>query len=61
MKPIDRLECSVPSNNYGIIKLLKDVGIKVEGALKNKLIFIDKNNKPRHYNELIYSNINLGE
>ena len=28
MKPIDRLECSVPSNNYGIIKLLKDVGFK---------------------------------
>ena len=61
MKPIDRLECSVPSNNYGIIKLLKDVGFKVEGTLKNKLIFRDKNNKPRHYNELIYSNINLGE
>ena len=61
MKPIDRLECCVPSNNYGIIKLLKDVGFKVEGTLKNRLIFRDKNNKPRHYNELIYSNINLGE
>ena len=59
--PINRLTAKVPANNFGVIKLLKDVGFKVEGTLKNRLIFKAKNNKPRHYNELIYSNINLGE
>lgn len=59
--PIDRMECMVPSNNYGIIKLLKDVGFKVEGTLKKRLIFLDKNNNPKSYDELMYSNLNLGE
>ena len=60
MKPIVRLEAFVPSNNYGIIKLLKDVGFKVEGTLKKRLIFNNKNNIPTYYNELVYSKI-LGE
>lgn len=60
MKKINRLEAFVPSNNYAIIKLLKDVGFKVEGTLKRRLIFNNKNNIPTHYNELVYSKI-LGE
>lgn len=61
MKPINRMEAFVPSNNYGIIKLLKDVGFKIEGTLKNRLVYPNKNNVPTMYNELVYSNTNLGE
>lgn len=60
LKPIVRLEAFVPSNNYGIIKLLKDVGFKVEGTLKKRLVFNNKNNIPTYYNELVYSKI-LGD
>jgi RimJ/RimL family protein N-acetyltransferase len=60
MKPINRLEAYIPSNNYAIIKLLKDVGFKVEGTLKRRLVFNNKNDIPTYYNELIYSKI-LGE
>ena len=61
MKPIKRLEAFVPANNFGIIKLLKDVGFKVEGTLKNRLVYKNKNNIPTFYNELVYSNLNIGE
>lgn len=61
MKPIRRLEAFVPANNFGIIKLLKDVGFKVEGTLKNRLVYKNKNNIPTFYNELVYSNLNIGE
>lgn len=60
MKPINRLEAYVPSNNYAIIKLLKDVGFKVEGTLKRRLVFNNKQGEPTFYNELVYSKI-LGE
>lgn len=60
MKPIIRIEAFVPANNFGIIKLLKDVGFKVEGTLKKRLVFNNKNNIPTYYNELVYSKI-LGE
>ena len=59
MKPIKRMEAYVPSNNFGIIKLLKDVGFKIEGTLKNRLIYKDRNNNPKLYNELLYSNLDL--
>lgn len=59
--PINRLEAKVPSNNFGIIKLLKDTGFKIEGTCNNKLLYNDKNNKPKLYNELIYSNLKLKE
>lgn|SRR5574344_2137764 len=55
--PIKRYEARVPSNNFGIIKLLKDVGFKIEGTCKNLLLFKDKNGNDKLYNELIYSNI----
>lgn len=58
MKPIKRLEAFVPSNAYGIIKLLKDVGFKIEGTLKNRLVYNNKNDVPTLYNELVYSKIN---
>lgn len=61
MKPIKRLEAFVPSNNFGIIKLLKDVGFKIEGTLKNRLLFKNKDNIPTLYNGLIYSKLNIGE
>lgn len=61
MKPIRRLEAFVPANNFGIIKLLKDVGFKVEGTLKNRLVYKNKDGIPTCYNELVYSNLNIGE
>lgn len=61
MKKLNRLEAFVPSNNFGIIKLLKDVGFKIEGTLKNRLLFKNKKGEPTHYNELVYSNTSLGE
>lgn len=61
MKPIKRLEAFVPSNNFGIIKLLKDVGFKIEGTLRNRVVYKNKDGIPTYYNELVYSNLNLGE
>lgn len=58
MKPVKRLEAFVPSNAYGVIKLLKDVGFKIEGTLKNRVVYFNKDNKPTLYNELVYSKIN---
>lgn len=56
--PINRLEARVPSHNFGVIKLLKDVGFKIEGTCKNRYIFKDKDGKEKFYNQLIYSDIN---
>ena len=58
MKPVKRLEAFVPSNAYGVIKLLKDVGFKIEGTLRNRVVYNNKNNEPTLYNELVYSKIN---
>ena len=55
--PINRLEARVPSNNFGVIKLLKDVGFTIEGTLKNRLIYKDKYGNEKYYNQLIYSNM----
>lgn len=52
---IKKIIAYVPQNGYGVIKLLKDVGFTHEGTLKNALMFPDKNNKPKYYDELIYS------
>lgn len=60
MKPIKRLEAFVPANNYGVIKLLKDVGFKCEGTLRDKCIYKNKAGEPTFYNELVYGNINVG-
>ena len=59
MKPIKRIEAFVPSNNFGIIKLLKDTGFHIEGTLKNRVIYPNKNGIPTYYNQLVYSNTNL--
>lgn len=56
--PINRLEARVPSHNFGVIKLLKDVGFKIEGTCKNRYIFKDKNGEEKFYNQLIYSDVN---
>ena len=61
MKSINRLEAFVPSNNFGIIKLLKDVGFKIEGTLKDRLVYKNKNGIPTYYNELVYSKLDLGD
>jgi RimJ/RimL family protein N-acetyltransferase len=57
MKPVLRIEAYVPSHNFGVIKLLKDMGFKIEGTLRNKLIYKDKNGNDKFYNELVYSKI----
>ena len=56
--PINRLTARVPSHNFGVIKLLKDLGFKVEGTLKDYYVFKDKNGNDKYYNQLIYSDIN---
>lgn len=56
--PINRLTARVPSNAFGVIKLLKDVGFKVEGTLRDYYIFKDKNGEDKYYNQLVYSDIN---
>lgn len=58
IKPIKRLVASVPQHNFGVIKLLKDVGFKLEGTLKDKLIYKGKDGKPKFYNELVYTRLN---
>ena len=55
--PINRIEAFVPSHNFGVIKLLKDVGFTIEGTLKNRLIYKDKNGNEKYYNQLVYSDI----
>lgn len=52
---IKKIIASVPQCGYGVIKLLKDIGFRHEGTLKQALLFLDKNNKPKYYDELIYS------
>ena len=56
--PLHRVTARVPSNAFGVIKLLKDVGFKVEGTLRDYYIFKDKNGNDKYYNQLIYSDIN---
>ena len=50
-----KLICEVPQCKYGVIKLLKDMGLKHEGTLKSCLPYLDKNNIPKWYDKLIYT------
>ena len=34
------------------------MGFKLEGTLEGKLIYPDKNGRPKFYNQLIYSKVN---
>ena len=52
---IKKLVAQVPQCGYGVIKLLKDLGFKHEGTLKEATLYEDKNGKPKFYDELIYS------
>lgn len=52
---IKKMIASVPQCGYGVIKLLKDLGFKHEGTLKQACLYPDKNNKPKFYDKLIYS------
>lgn len=54
---INRYEAFVPANNFGIIKLLKDVGFKCEGTLKKRLMFDNKKGIPTYYDELVFSRV----
>jgi len=56
--PIKRFEARVPSNNFGVIKLLKDVGFRVEGTCYDCLVFNNKEGKPKFYNELVFGKVN---
>lgn len=58
LKPIKRLVASVPQHNFGVIKLLKDVGFKLEGTMQERLIYPDREGKLKFYNELIYAKVN---
>ena len=57
---ISRYEVYVPANNFGIIKLIKDVGFKCEGTMKNRLVFENKHGVPTLYDELLFSRTNEG-
>lgn len=52
---IKKIIASVPQCGYGVIKLLKDIGFKHEGTLKEACLYPDKNDKPKFYDKLIYS------
>lgn len=52
---IKKLIAEVPQCKYGIIKLLKDIGFKHEGTLKECLLYLDKNKQPKWYDKLIYT------
>lgn len=53
--PIKRLVASVPQHNFGVVKLLKDLGFRHEGTLRSNLIFEDKYGNEKYYDELVYS------
>ena len=52
---IKKIVAEVPQCGYGVIKLLKDMGFKHEGTLKEATLYRDKSGKPKFYDELIYS------
>lgn len=52
---IKKLIAEVPQCGYGVIKLLKDMGFKHEGTMKEACIYKDKNGNPKFYDALIYS------
>lgn len=52
---IKKIIAEVPQCGYGVIKLLKDMGFKHEGTLKDGCLFKDKNSNPKFYDTLIYS------
>ena len=53
--PIKKLVAEVPQCGYGVIKLLKDMGFKHEGTMKEATLYRDKNGNPKFYDALIYS------
>lgn len=55
LPPLKRLVASVPQQNFGVIKLLKDLGFKHEGTFKDNLVYLDKNGNEKYYDELVYS------
>lgn len=55
LPPLKRLVASVPQHNFGVVKLLKDLGFKHEGTLKSNLVFKNKLGQEKYYDELIYS------
>ena len=52
---IKKLIAEVPQCGYGVIKLLKDMGFKHEGTMKEATLYLDKTGKPKFYDALIYS------
>ena len=52
---IKKLIAEVPQCGYGVIKLLKDMGFKHEGTMKEATVYNDKNGNPKFYDALIYS------
>ena len=52
---IKKIIAEVPQCGYGVIKLLKDMGFKHEGTMKEASIYRDKQGKPKFYDVLIYS------
>lgn len=52
---IKKIVAEVPQCGYGVIKLLKDMGFKHEGTMKDATLYSDKNGNPKFYDALIYS------
>ena len=52
---IKKIVAEVPQCGYGVIKLLKDMGFKHEGTMKDATLYNDRNGNPKFYDALIYS------
>lgn len=57
---IRKLIAYIPQNNYSLIKLLKFIGFRHEGTVKDVVVYLDKNGNEKLYDELIYG-LNLGD
>lgn len=52
---IKKIIAEVPQCKYGVIKLIKDMGMVHEGTIKECMLYNDKKGRPKWYDKLIYT------
>ena len=52
---IKKIIAEVPQCKYGVIKLIKDMGMVHEGTIKECMLYNDKKGQPKWYDKLIYT------
>lgn len=52
---IKKVIAEVPQCKYGVIKLIKDMGMVHEGTIKECMLYNDKKGQPKWYDKLIYT------